>query len=132
MKFRRPQEETFAFELTPLIDVVFLLLIFFMVSTAFIEFSKRLDIELPQSKAAILEQQVKTYTVEIDARGNIYLNGGRITVENLEETLKKTDEGPAIRSVLIKADKKVDYGRVVMVMGLIKAAGISEIGVAVK
>ncbi len=132
MKFRRPQEETFAFELTPLIDVVFLLLIFFMVSTAFIEFSKRLDIELPQSKAAILEQQVKTYTVEIDVRGNIYLNGGRITVENLEETLKKTDEGPAIRSVLIKADKKVDYGRVVMVMGLIKAAGISEIGVAVK
>ncbi len=132
MKFRRPQEETFAFELTPLIDVVFLLLIFFMVSTAFIEFSKRLDIELPQSKAAILEQQVKTYTVEIDARGNIYLNGSRIAAENLEETLKKTDEGPAIRSVLIKADKKVDYGRVVMVMGLIKAAGISEIGVAVK
>ncbi len=132
MKFRRPQEETFAFELTPLIDVVFLLLIFFMVSTAFIEFSKRLDIELPQSKAAILEQQVKTYTVEIDARGNIYLNGSRIAAETLEETLKGTEERPARRSVLIKADKKVDYGRVVMVMGLIKAAGISEIGIAVK
>ena len=131
MKFRRAEEDNFTFELTPLIDVVFLLLIFFMVSTAFIEFSRKLNIELPESKAASLEQKVKSFLVEIDAEGKIYLNGDNVTMEQLEVKLKET-EGTSRRSVLIKADRRVDYGRAVEVMGLSKAAGISEIGIAVK
>ncbi len=51
MKFRKNEEEDFSLQLTPLIDVVFLLLIFFMVSTAFIDFTRRMDIELPEVKA---------------------------------------------------------------------------------
>ena len=47
MHFRREQEENYSLELTPLIDVVFLLLIFFMVSTAFVDFPRRMDISLP-------------------------------------------------------------------------------------
>lgn len=132
MKFRRPEEDSFAFELTPLIDVVFLLLIFFMVSTAFIEFHKRLDIELPESKAATLEQKVKSLLVEIDAEGRIFFNGKRVTIVQLEAKLKKAGDEAVHRAILIKADKKVDYGRVVAVMGLSKALGIKEIGVAVK
>jgi biopolymer transport protein ExbD len=132
MKFKRPEEESFAFELTPLIDVVFLLLIFFMVSTAFIEFTKKLTIELPESKAATLEQKVKSYLVEIDAEGNIYLNGIKLTLTELEQKLRETEGESTRRTVLIKADKRVDYGRAVAVMGLSKAAGISEIGIAVK
>jgi biopolymer transport protein ExbD len=132
MKFRRPEEESFAFELTPLIDVVFLLLIFFMVSTAFIEFTKKLKIELPESRASTVEQEVKSHLVEINAKGLIFLDGTQVTLEQLGKKLEAPQGRQTKRTVLIKADKKVDYGRVVGAMGAIKAVGIKEIGIAVK
>lgn len=132
MKFRLPEEERFTIEFTSATDVVFLLLIFFMVATVFIEFPRRLNIELPESKASSLQPQVKSHTLEIDARGQTYLDSNTVTMEELEQTLKKEGGGKSKSSVLIKADRKVDYGRVVEAMGVIKASGISEIGVAVK
>ena len=132
MKFRLPEEERFTIEFTSATDVVFLLLIFFMVATVFIEFPRRLNIELPESKASSLQPQVKSHTLEIDARGLTYLDSTPVTMEELEQTLKKESGGKSKSSVLIKADRKVDYGRVVEAMGVIKASGISEIGVAVK
>ncbi|MDP6736362.1 MAG: biopolymer transporter ExbD, partial [Nitrospinaceae bacterium] len=50
MRFRNEEEENFSLDLTPLVDVVFLLLIFFMVSTVFVDFKRRIDISLPTSK----------------------------------------------------------------------------------
>ena len=52
MYFRKEVEENYTLELTPLVDVVFLLLIFFMVSTAFVDFPRQMDISLPSSKSA--------------------------------------------------------------------------------
>ena len=53
MRFRDENEENFSFDLTPLVDVVFLLLIFFMVSTVFVDFKRQMDISLPSSKSSV-------------------------------------------------------------------------------
>jgi len=65
MKFRRTDEEDYSLQLTPLIDVVFLLLIFFMVSTAFIDFTRKMDIELPESNLGATPEQVKVFEIEM-------------------------------------------------------------------
>ena len=59
MRFRREDEDSFAMEMTPLIDVVFLLIIFFMVSTVFVEFSRHMEINLPTSKSSVIDEEPK-------------------------------------------------------------------------
>ena len=57
MRFRKEEEDSFAFDMTPMIDVVFLLLIFFMVSTVFVDFSRKMDINLPTSKSSVIDER---------------------------------------------------------------------------
>ena len=64
MHFKR-EEDNFAMEMTPLIDVVFLLIIFFMVSTVFVDFSRRMDINLPSSKSSIIDEKPKTLEIKM-------------------------------------------------------------------
>lgn len=131
MYFKREQEENYSLELTPLIDVVFLLLIFFMVSTSFVEFPRKMDIALPTSKASSDNPAVKNFEIEMTKDKTIYLDGKKVTLTSLEQLLvkiKKTGD----RKALIRADKDIPYGEVVQVMGLLQAAEILDISVAVK
>ena len=131
MHFRREQEENYSLELTPLIDVVFLLLIFFMVSTEFVDFSRRMDITLPTSKAASDNEVVKNLEIEITKDEKIYVRGRRVTLERLERSLAKLQKPQDVKTI-IRADKDLSYGFVVRVMGLLQAARITDISVAVK
>lgn len=135
MKFRR-EEEDFSPSLISMADVVFLLLIFFMVSTAFIDFSRRMDIQLPESKAAQVMGKVKRLFIEMPADQKVYLNGKRVSLKKLEEELRLSSlpgsTSTPKTSVIIKADKRLFYGEVVKVMGICKAVGIVDIGIAVK
>ncbi len=131
MKFRKEEEENFNFDLTPMIDVVFLLLIFFMVSTAFVDFSHRMDIALPSSKSSEINETPQEVTIEMTLSKEILLNGKKITLKQLEnkiEEFAKSEKATAI----IKADKGLPYGSVVEVMGVIQSSGIEDISVAVE
>ncbi len=131
MKFRKEEEENFNFDLTPMIDVVFLLLIFFMVSTAFVDFSHRMDIALPSSKSSAVNETPQEVTVEMTISKEILLNGKKLTLKELEIKIAefaKSEKATAI----IKADKGLPYGNVVEVMGVIQSSGIGDISVAVK
>lgn len=131
MYFKREQEENYSLELTPLIDVVFLLLIFFMVSTSFVDFPRKMDIALPTSKASSESPILKNFEIEMTKDRTIYLDGKKVTLTSLEQLLvkiKKTGD----RKALIRADKDIPYGEVVQVMGLLQAAEILDISVAVK
>lgn len=132
MIFRKMEEEDYGLQLTPLVDVIFLLLIFFMVSTAFIDFTRRLDIKLPESKAADVIEKVKSFVIEMAVDEKIYLNGKEVTLEAMESELKKSSKEATRVSVIIKADKRISYGKVIGVMGIVKSAKIRDIGVAVK
>ena len=65
MRFRRDEEDSFTFDMTPMIDVVFLLLIFFMVSTVFVDFSRKMDINLPTSKSSVIDENTKALEIEM-------------------------------------------------------------------
>ena len=131
MRFRR-EEDSFAFDMTPMIDVVFLLLIFFMVSTVFVDFSKKMDINLPTSKSSALDESTKTLEVEMSKDKKIFLAGKPLTLLGLETTLAKMEFKDKKPSAIIRADKSLLYGDVIQVMGLLQKKGIPDISVAVK
>ena len=131
MHFKR-EEDNFAMEMTPLIDVVFLLIIFFMVSTVFVDFSRRMEINLPSSKSSIIDEKPKTLEIEMSKDKKIFLAGKPITVLGLEQALRKLDVKGRKQTAIIKADKLLPYGEVIQVMGLLQKAGILDISVAVK
>jgi biopolymer transport protein ExbD len=133
MQFRKEEEDIFALDMTPMIDVVFLLLIFFMVSTSFIDFTRRMDILLPEAKAAVTANKLKNYVIEIGLDNRILLNGIEVGFNSLEKKLKADKDGLEMKkSVIIKADKKLDYGFVVKVMGIVNASKITDLSIAVK
>ena len=131
MHFRREQEENYSLELTPLIDVVFLLLIFFMVSTVFVDFPRRMDITLPTSKAASDDEVVKNLEIEMTKDKKIYIKGRRTSLKQLEASLAILKKPQEVKT-LIRADEGIEYGFVVKVMGLLQAAQVTDISVAVK
>jgi len=132
LRFRREEEDNFAMEMTPLIDVVFLLIIFFMVSTVFVDFSRHLDINLPASKSSVIDEKPKTLEIEMTKDKKIFLAGKSTTLLGLERALGKLDIKSKKQNAVIRADKVLPYGEVIEVMGLLQKAGIPDISVAVK
>jgi biopolymer transport protein ExbD len=132
MRFRREEEDNFAFDMTPMIDVVFLLIIFFMVSTVFVDFSRKMDINLPTSKSSAIDESTKTLEVEMSKDKKIFLAGKPLTLLGLETTLAKMEFKDEKPSAIIRADKSLPYGDVIQVMGLLQKKGIPDISVAVK
>ncbi|MCF8721235.1 ExbD/TolR family protein [Nitrospina gracilis] len=131
MYFKREEEENYSLELTPLVDVVFLLLIFFMVSTAFVDFPRQLQIDLPTSKKSSELKDRERLEIEMTSQEEMFLNGKPITVKELEAKMGAI-ESPALQQALIRADKALAYGKVVEVMGILQAAKIADISIAVK
>ena len=132
MRFRREEEDNFSFDMTPMIDVVFLLIIFFMVSTVFVDFSRKMDINLPTSKSSAIDESNKTLEVEMSKDKKIFLAGKPLTLLGLETTLAKMEFKDKKPSAIIRADKSLPYGDVIQVMGLLQKKGIPDISVAVK
>ena len=81
------EEEDYSLQLTSLIDVVFLLLIFFMVSTTFVDFTRRLDIQLPEAKKSNEVFEKKTILIEIGLAKKIHLNGKLVKLKSLESVI---------------------------------------------
>ena len=132
MRFRREDEDNFSLDMTPMIDVVFLLIIFFMVSTVFVDFSRKMDINLPTSKSSVLDESNKTLEVEMLKDKKIFLSGKLLTLLGLETTLAKMELKDKKPSAIIRADKSLPYGDVIQVMGMLQKKGIPDISVAVK
>ena len=136
-RIKRRSGGTLVLEITPLIDVVFLLLIFFMLATSFDERSA-FKIDLPKSTAAKTKSTLKEVQVLVDKEKNIYLrytdNSGRLQSEKLDlssfvsvvsEKLNTSDS----KDVMISADKAIDYGFIVEIMSLLKESGASAINI---
>jgi len=131
MRFRSESEENFSLDLTPLIDVVFLLLIFFMVSTVFVDFKRQMDISLPSSKSSVPSETLKPVKVELTVDKQIFLNGEKIHLREFETALSKIDASKK-NTAVIRADKNLPYGDVIKIMGMLQSVQILDIAVAVK
>jgi biopolymer transport protein ExbD len=133
MRFKPERnDDEMRLELISMTDIVFLLLIFFMVSTTFVDFSRRLDIQLPETKAAEVVQEVQQYVIEMDTGGAVRLDGQPVPLQKLPQRLAQKDGQARQRSVIIRADKRLPYGKVVTVLGLVRQARIRDIAVAVR
>ena len=117
---------------TSLIDVIFLLLIFFMVTYSLPDiYRKKLDIQLPESKAADLQQKErKRIQIEMDKGGQITFNDEAVSLTELETRLKRPEVKGA--TAIIRADRRLSHGDVTYVLGLCKDAGVNDIAIAVK
>lgn len=120
-----------AMSLTPLIDIVFLLLIFFLVATRFAEEDRELDVVLPTaSEAQPLVVQPQQIFVNIDQDGTFYLGGEHLDSQQLEMALRQNAaNNPANMSVKIRADQRSDCQSLITVMNLCNQVGILEYSV---
>lgn len=133
MKFRSasrlPQLEkgSSTIDIAPLIDIVFQLLIFFMLTASFI-FQPGIKINLPKAVTSEVLHEQNT-VVTITAENLIYLDNKAVTAVELNKKLLK-EIAPAKRPIIIKADRRASLGRVVEVWDLCRAAGISQVNIA--
>ena len=106
--------------LTPLIDVVFLLLIFFLVTSEFEDEEKRLDIILPSATTAVpMTGKPREIIVDIDKEGRVFLSGQPTDYEELKRLLKvAVASNPTSQSVVIRADRSTPFQPVVNVMDM--------------
>lgn len=120
--------------LTPLIDVVFLLLIFFLVTSEFEDEERRLDIVLPSATSAVpMTSKPREIVVDLDQAGVLYLRGEVTSLENLEELLKKAvASNPTNQTVVIRADQATSFQPVVNVMDVCNRTGVSDYSVTTK
>ena len=133
MQFKpKPNDEEMRVELISMTDIVFLLLIFFMVSTTFVDFSRRLDIQLPETKGAEISPEVQQHIIEMDSQGAMRLDGQPVRLQELPQRLALAAGRSRQRAVIIWADKRLPYGQVVTVLGLVRQARIHDIAVAVR
>ena len=112
---------------TPMVDVMLVLLIIFMVSAPLLTVGVPLD--LPQTQAKSLDQDKEPLTVSVNVKGQVYLQNTEIPLEELVPKLKAITEarGGAEERIFVRGDKQVDYGTVMKVMGRISAAGFRRV-----
>lgn len=120
--------------LTPLIDVVFLLLIFFLVTSEFEDEERRLDIVLPNATtAAPMTGKPREVVVDIDARGEIYLGGKSVRLGELAVVMAEAvGRNPTNQTVVIRADRETPFQPVVSVMDLCNRSGVSDYSVTTR
>lgn len=133
VKFKRSSVAS-TLSLTPLIDVVFLLLIFFLVTSEFEDEERRLDIMLPTATSAVpMIGKPREVVVDVDPEGNIYLNGKAMSLAGLEQTLQKAvADNPTNQTVIIRADRTAAFQPVVSVMDICNRTGVGDYSVTTK
>jgi biopolymer transport protein TolR len=112
---------------TPMVDVMLVLLIIFMVSAPLLTVG--VPIDLPQTQAKSLEQNKEPLTLSVDLQGKVFLQNSEIAMEELVPKLKAvtTARGGDDERIYVRGDRKVDYGTVMRVMGRLSSAGFRRV-----
>ena len=134
MKFRRQRSEEVGVNLTPLIDVVFLLLIFFMVSTTFTR-ETQLSIDLPEATGVLREAQEKQIEILIDEAGSYRVNGKGLVgnrMRTLQAAIYNTAAGETTLPMTITADAQSSHHSVVRAMDAARQMGFVHLSITTR
>ena len=126
MKITKPkQKKLLSINLTSLIDVLFILIIFFSVSSTFLE-QPGIELDLPEAESSdqYTTQKVILY---IDADKNIFLNDRLISLNTMVSDLQQLKEFSKEKSIVIKADEKVEHGKVIEIMDILRNNGVYKL-----
>lgn len=127
MKLRARPEQKADLDLSPLIDMVFILLIFFMVSTTFVK-DMKIDLERPGAATAEAAS-TKALRVNIDSGGNIYIDGNPVRPWMVQSRVREFLESTG-GTVLVITDRRVPADRLIEVVDQCRLAGATDVGVA--
>lgn len=129
MDFIRPKKPSLSLDMAPLIDIVFLLLIFFMLTSSFLNPSLKLN--LPSAKEQD-PREPQRVIVSVDKSGNIFVNSEKASIETLRAQLTAKLERASEKSVHLRGDEEMHYGLFVQVMDLARQAGARQINIVHK
>ncbi len=111
---------------TPLVDVILVLLIIFMVTAPMMQ--QGIDVDLPQTTSRPIEGQEERIVITINSKREIFINQQKVDALLLRRRLEQSTAARLNREVLLRADRSVPYGFVVQTMAEIKNAGIEKLG----
>ena len=113
---------------TPLVDVMLVLLIIFMVAAPLMTVG--VPVDLPKTQATALNQENEPITITVNPEGRIFLQETEVQIEGLVPQLQaiaRTQQGGAERRIFVRGDRAISYGRVMEVMGTVSAGGFSRV-----
>lgn len=125
MRLSKKQQKKVTLNITSLLDCMFILIIFFTVSSTFLE-QPGIELKLPEAESS------ETHTAEkvivfVDASGGIYINKNKIEMEHLAQTVGDLLSKQSEKTVVLRADEQVTHGRIIKVMDLLRKKGIYKI-----
>ncbi|MEO2266638.1 ExbD/TolR family protein [Pseudoalteromonas pernae] len=123
----REQEEA-AVDMTPMLDIVFIMLIFFIVTTSFVK-EAGIDVNKPEAAQATKQKNANIF-IAIRSNGEIWMDKRQVDAERVAANIERLLAEQPTEVVIIQADKEAKHGVVVKVMDQIKAAGIDKISIA--
>ncbi len=121
------KERGVTLEMTPLIDMVFLLLIFFLVATTFHQTEREMQIALPHAAfAGPISTALREIIINVDVEGTIIVNGRTLEPEDLQRLIQETVAVNADQKVTVRGDRATPYANIVRVLDICKGSGIQE------
>ena len=124
--YQKEEKELISINITPLIDIVFLLLVFFMLATSFIQKST-IEVNLSGEKTIEVDNKKNNVVLILNKKGLIYLNNKLINVSNIRNEISKIVKKNPKYSVLIKSHKKIPVQKVIRLIEEVRLAGTDDI-----
>jgi biopolymer transport protein TolR len=118
----RPMSEI---NVTPMVDVMLVLLVIFMVTAPLLTVG--VPVDLPQTRAPAITEPKEPLVITIDAKGDVYLQNSKIDPNDLAARLIAITNNNPNASIYVRGDRAIDYGRVLEVMGIVSSAGFSKV-----
>jgi len=126
---RRRRTRITEINLTPLLDIVFNLLIFFLITTTFVQ-NPGIEVNLPKATDAPVQPQADSVIIAVTSDGSLIYEGRRVSVGELEERLTEQHKRRKGGTVIIQADSATSHGKVVEVMDLARRIGFADLAIA--
>ena len=124
--YQKEEKELISINITPLIDIVFLLLVFFMLATSFIQKST-IEVNLSTGKTVKVENQKDTVVLILNKEGQVYLNKKLINISNIRNEITHIIEKNPKSKILIKSHKKIAVQKVIRLIEEVRLAGTDNI-----
>jgi len=128
MEYERRRISKGVLNLTPLIDIVFLLLVFFMLTAHFIE-EEQIDIQLPRASSADPIEKDRYVTVLLSPTGEVFVNSRVVEIELLPEVLRGELHAPDKKFVRLKGDHRAQFGKAVQIIDAARMAGADALDI---
>lgn len=110
---------------TPLVDVMLVLLVIFMVAAPLMTVG--VPVDLPETKAQAISESDEPLVISLDNKGRIYLQETQIEPEALTDRLRQITQNKMDTRIFVRGDKNISYGEIMNVMGLVNSAGFSKV-----